>query len=120
MKKVSSVRPKRTLNLKTAKKEDTGEKGKEKTEKSMNANKLLKFYAMMELNKRQFLEDYIFEQQAEEQQKKRLYNNLMEKNKFNNEQIKDYRKKCDGFNPSTHSIQTPNPSSDENTSIYRN
>ena len=52
MKKVSSVRPKRTLNLKTAKKEDTGEKGKEKTEKSANANKLLKFYAMMELNKR--------------------------------------------------------------------
>lgn len=52
MKKVAAVRPKRTLNLKSTKKDESIEKVKEKPEKTVNANKLLKFYAMMELHKR--------------------------------------------------------------------
>ena len=73
---------------------------------------------MLELQKKEFLEDYVFEKAEEEEQKRRLLNNLMEKNKFNQDQIKQHRKKCHHFNPSTHII--PNPSSDEKASVYRN
>ena len=42
---------------------------------------------------------------------------LMEKNKFNSEQIKQHYKKCDGFDPAKNPL--PNPSSDE-ASMLRN
>lgn len=39
-------------------------------------------------------------------------NSLMEKNKFNNEQIKEYNKKCLKYNPTVH-LLPPQPSSDD-------
>ena len=41
-------------------------------------------------------------------------NNLMEKNKFNSDQIKKYHQNCQKFNPSVHIVQ--NPSSDDSPS----
>lgn len=88
------------------------EKGREQKGKEGNANKLLKFYAILELNKKQFLEDYVFDKQVEEQQNKKIFNNLLEKNKNNEEQIQTYIKKCHSYNPSIHKLY--HPSSDEN------
>ena len=62
------------------------------------------------------MEDYIFEKQEEEQQRKRLMNTLMEKNKGNSEQIQVFYKKCEKVDLTN---LLPNPSSDEG-SMYRN
>ena len=43
---------------------------------------------------------------------KKIFNNLLEKNKNNGEQIQTYIKKCHSYNPSIHKLY--HPSSDEN------
>ena len=67
----------------------------------------------MELKKPEFLEDYAYEKDPEEQ-KKQLYNTLMDKNKLNGEQIKTFRKKGETF--SSQRNLAFNESSDENNS----
>ena len=71
---------------------------------------------MLELNRKEFLEDYIFERQAEEQQKKKILNNLIEKNKSNGEQINLYIKKCEIYNPNIHVLY--HPSNGENSATH--
>jgi hypothetical protein len=58
--------------------------------KEQNANKLLKFYALLELNKKEFLEDYIYEHAEEERHRKELMLRLLERNKQVNTQINNY------------------------------
>ncbi len=88
----------RVLNKKEKDKEedrnsDCGQTVSPKKNKQATANKLIKMYGLMELNKKQFLQDYIYEKNKEEQQKARILNILMEKNKAIREQIRQYKHK---------------------------
>jgi len=58
------------------------------------------------------LEDYIFEKHEEDDKRKKLMAFLMEKNKFNDEQIRQFHSKYENDKPMLHTL--PNPSSDEN------
>lgn len=88
-----------------------------KPSKTATATKLLKFYNIMEITKKEFLEDYIFEAQEEEEQRRKLMNCLIERNKFNGEQIRDYQKRCEKFNPSLHLL--PQSSGEDSPSSCR-
>lgn len=64
---------------------ERGRAGKEQT-----ANKLLKFYALLELNKKEFLEDYVFEEAEEQRHQKELLLRLLERNRQVNGQINNF------------------------------
>ena len=114
VKKVANpeLRPKR---MKHSKRDESvgSDKVKEAPGKKATAVKLLKYYAMLELKKPEFLEDYAYEREPEEQ-KKQLLSSLLEKNKANGEQIKAFTRKCEGFSSQRHLV--PNESSDDNHS----
>lgn len=66
----------------------------------------------MELNKKEFLEDFMFEKNKEEEKRREIMDFLLEKNKFNEEQIKNYHTQSQYFTPDAALLQ-PSPSSDD-------
>jgi hypothetical protein len=60
---------------------------------------MYKLYSFLELSKKDFLEDYIYDKLEEERHKTELLNKLMERNKTINSQISVYIKKSTNFLP---------------------
>lgn len=93
-------------NLK--KQRDSSVNSDTKPPKQYTANKLAKFYGLMEICKKQFLEDYIYEKNEQEEHKKKIMNSLLEKNKSINQQITSYYKKSMTFLDKIHQIEIDN------------